>query len=411
MPKVRLDSWKSIAEYLERSPRTVQRWYSHNALPVHHFGGCKSSVFAYSEEIDRWLLSLAKESRLSDVGVDESLTARRSQSHETVLRAQEMWESRTEESLHTIAGLYRKAIEQNPANTNALTGLASAMISAAVHGVMDGAIAFPAATEALLRSAQLDASDVDGLCAAAWLMLIHERKGPQARSGFAEVLGRRSNNSFALGGMALSYVAEGDLEGARTWIWRAWQKNTLVPIHGALACWIEYLAGVPDAALNTAEQMRMSGSFGAALAIIESLALIQANPNSACLKRIAALASDYPLNLTLQCVLAHEYAVSGKSVRAREIVAAIEPINEQKKTRCAYGMALMAMGLGNDTEAIRWLETAFAEGSLWSLGLRSDPILNPLREDQRFQALLRRSGVEFSHHAYSGQISLIKRAG
>jgi hypothetical protein len=155
MPKVRLDSWKSIADYLERSPRTVQRWHAYHALPVHHFGGCKGSVFAYTEEIDRWLMSLAQENRLSDVGGDDSLAARRLQSRELVLRAHEMWESRTEESLHTIAGLYRKGIEQNPANTEALTGLANAMISAALHGVMDGAIAFPAATEALRRAAQL----------------------------------------------------------------------------------------------------------------------------------------------------------------------------------------------------------------------------------------------------------------
>jgi hypothetical protein len=32
MPKVRLDSWKSIADYLERSPRTVQRWHACHAL-------------------------------------------------------------------------------------------------------------------------------------------------------------------------------------------------------------------------------------------------------------------------------------------------------------------------------------------------------------------------------------------
>jgi serine/threonine-protein kinase len=411
MPKVRLDSWKSIADYLERSPRTVQRWHAYHALPVHHFGGCKGSVFAYTEEIDRWLMSLAQENRLSDVGGDDSLAARRLQSRELVLRAHEMWESRTEESLHTIAGLYRKGIEQNPANTEALTGLANAMISAALHGVMDGAIAFPAATEALRRAAQLDADEVDARCAGSWLRLVHERKGAQARAGFEDVLARQPDSSFALGGMALSHVAEGDLEGARAWVWKAWQRNTLVPILGALVCWIEYLAGASDAALNMAEQMRMSGACGGTLAIIESLALIQTGPNGAPLKRIAALASEYPQSLTLQCVLAHEYARSGKSARAREIRAAVEPMNAQKKRGNAYGMALLAVGLGNESEAIRWLETAFAEGSLWSLAFRSDPILIPLREDPRFQALLRKSGVQAGNSAYAGHLELITRAG
>ena len=411
MPKVRLDSWKSIADYLDRSPRTVQRWHACHELPVHHFGGLKGSVFAYGEEIDRWMISLAQESRLSDMGGDDTLAARRSQSRELVLRAHEMWESRSEESLQTIAGLYRKAIDQNPANTEALTGLANSLISAALHGVMDGAIAYPAATEALRRTAQLNADDVGAQCAAAWLRLVNERKGRQARAGFEEVLSCRPDCSFALGGMTLSHVATGDLDSARVWAWKAWQRNTLVPILGSVVCWIEYLTGANAAALDMAEQMRMSGGCGGVLAIIDSLALIEAGQSPARLKRIATLASDSPHSLTLQCVLAHASALSGKRTRAREIFATVEPMNDQKKKSNAYGMALLAMAVGNDMEAIRWLETSFAEGSLWSLAFRSDPILNRLRDDPRFQALMRRCGAEYGASPYTGQLELITRAG
>ena len=109
MPKVRLDSWKSIADYLERSPRTVQRWHAYHGLPVHHFGGCKGSVFAYAEEIDRWLTSLAQESRVFEGHGEETLALRRSQSRELVTRAHEMWESRSDESLQLIAGYVTKS--------------------------------------------------------------------------------------------------------------------------------------------------------------------------------------------------------------------------------------------------------------------------------------------------------------
>jgi tetratricopeptide (TPR) repeat protein len=322
-----------------------------------------------------------------------------------------MWESRSEASLHTIAGLYRKAIDENPANSEAFTGLANAMITAALHGVMDGAIAFPAAIEALRRTAQLDSDEVDSRCAAAWLSLIHQRKGRQARSGFEEVLTRHPNRSFALGGMALCHVAEGDLEGARAWAWKAWQQNALVPILGALVCWIEYLAGANEASLEMAEQMRLSGSNGGMLAVIESLALTQAGSSAAHAKRIAVLASEFPQSLTLQCVLAYDLARSGKSARAREVRAVIEALSMQKKRSNAYGMALMAMSLDNEFEAIRWLETSFAEGSLWSLALHSDPILNPLRNDPRFQTLLRRCRFTDSASAHAGHLELITRVG
>ena len=411
MPKVRLDSWKSIADYLERSPRTAQRWHADNGLPVHHFGGSKGSVFAYAAEIDRWMMSLAHENRLSDVGTDDTLATRGSQSRELVLRAHEMWESRSEESFHTIAGLYRRAIDKNPANVEALTGLANAMISSVLHGIMDGAIAYPAATEALRRTLQLDADEVDARCAAAWLMLVYERKGRQAHAGFEEVLSRQPDRSFALGGMALCHIAECDLEGARVWAWKAWQRNTLVPMLGSFVCWIEYLAGANTAALDLVEQMRMSGGWGGTLAIVESLSLIQAGPDSAGFKRIASLASDNPQSVTLQCVLAYACVLAGKTARAREIRDSIEPMNTQKKRSNAYGLALLSIGLGDNVEAVRWLETSFAEGSLWSLALGSDPVLNPLCDDSRFQGLLRRCRGQFGASAHTGHLELITRAG
>jgi TolB-like protein/Flp pilus assembly protein TadD len=61
MPSIksrRLDSWKSIADYLGRSVRTVFRWSDERGLPVHRVpGGKRHAVFAYSNELDAWLAS------------------------------------------------------------------------------------------------------------------------------------------------------------------------------------------------------------------------------------------------------------------------------------------------------------------------------------------------------------------
>jgi hypothetical protein len=50
-----LDSWKAIADYLNRNVRTVQRWEQIEGMPVHrqiHRKG--GSVYAYQQEIDAW---------------------------------------------------------------------------------------------------------------------------------------------------------------------------------------------------------------------------------------------------------------------------------------------------------------------------------------------------------------------
>ncbi len=52
----RLNSWKEIAAYLDRNPRTVQLWEKHEGFPVHRLThASRSSVYAHTAEIDEWL--------------------------------------------------------------------------------------------------------------------------------------------------------------------------------------------------------------------------------------------------------------------------------------------------------------------------------------------------------------------
>ncbi len=53
-----LNSWKEIAQYLNRGVRTVQRWEAELGMPVHRpRGTIHSAVFALPHEIDDWLKS------------------------------------------------------------------------------------------------------------------------------------------------------------------------------------------------------------------------------------------------------------------------------------------------------------------------------------------------------------------
>ena len=53
---LRLRSWKEIAVYLDRNPRTVQLWEKYEGLPVRrHVHRTNASVYAYREEVDAWL--------------------------------------------------------------------------------------------------------------------------------------------------------------------------------------------------------------------------------------------------------------------------------------------------------------------------------------------------------------------
>jgi hypothetical protein len=51
-----LNSWKEIAQYLDRGVRTVQRWERDLHLPVHRIGnGARSPVYANITELRFWM--------------------------------------------------------------------------------------------------------------------------------------------------------------------------------------------------------------------------------------------------------------------------------------------------------------------------------------------------------------------
>src|SRR5258708_18545190 len=51
----RLDSWKEIASWFERSEKTVRRWEQREGMPVHRLLHEKrGTVYAYSGELEAW---------------------------------------------------------------------------------------------------------------------------------------------------------------------------------------------------------------------------------------------------------------------------------------------------------------------------------------------------------------------
>jgi tetratricopeptide (TPR) repeat protein len=52
----KLDTWKEIASFFGRDERTVKRWEKERGLPVHRLpGGRRGTVYAFAEELTRWL--------------------------------------------------------------------------------------------------------------------------------------------------------------------------------------------------------------------------------------------------------------------------------------------------------------------------------------------------------------------
>jgi serine/threonine-protein kinase len=107
---------------------------------------------------------------------------------------------------------------------------------------------------------------------------------------------------------------------------------------------------------------------------------------------IATASKPEPDDSYLLASLGEAYARSGKTSEAQKV---IDKLNELTKQRYVppYAVAWIYVGLGQKQPALDWLEKSYANREDTMIWLNSDPSLDDLRSEPRFQDLVRRVGL------------------
>jgi hypothetical protein len=90
----------------------------------------------------------------------------------------------------------------------------------------------------------------------------------------------------------------------------------------------------------------------------------------------------------LRGALGYAYGVAGQRRRASELLDVMTNPGTRSKSHEPYAVALILIGLSERQKAVTLLEQSYREGSRWSLGFPSDPILAPLRNDPHYRQFL-----------------------
>ena len=407
----RLDTWKSVAQYLGRSCRTVQRWHSEYGLPVHHLGGDASSVFAYTDELDRWLRQRGRtisehasdppqashpprEGVIKDESVRLSSTsspewtpdAARIRSAGLVARAQRLWQSLSAVNLSAIARLYREAIDLDDSNALAFAGLSQALIAQGVLGKLHPSVAFRPAEAALRRALEVDHNLFEVRCAAAMLKMFVERDWNAARTSLQQAAFEHPTATQPLIGCGFLAIAENSLAKASEFFRRAlfeWPLNTSA---AELVCWVEYLSGRFESALALIADSRETGHDGAILDTVAALCEVLLYSSPSQVKRLESQARNSRQNVALLGVLGFSYGKLGQTTAARQVIRSMTHLGLIGTDDYAYPIALTHLGLNEHNEAINWLDQSYRHGSVWSLAFSSDPILEVLRTNPLHRA-------------------------
>ena len=104
---------------------------------------------------------------------------------------------------------------------------------------------------------------------------------------------------------------------------------------------------------------------------------------------LKTLGENAEVNASIKALQARAYAAWGKPAEATKLVQDLE----QDHPATPYLMAHAYAALGENEKAFVALDKAFDERHLQLVSLKTDPALDRLREDPRFEGLMRRVGL------------------
>ena len=91
--------------------------------------------------------------------------------------------------------------------------------------------------------------------------------------------------------------------------------------------------------------------------------------------------------------LGHAHALTGNQAEAKRLLQELQKLHE-RGLGDPYASALIYAGLGERDQAFEWLNNAADSRASWLTTLiKSDPRMDALRPDLRFQNILRRMGL------------------
>lgn len=300
------------------------------------------------------------------------------------LKGRYFWNKRTAEGLKTAVDYFNQAIQLNPNYTHAYVGLADSysLLGDWQYGVLTPAEAYPKAKSAAIKAIALDNNLGEAHISLAWCLDSFDWDWQSAEKEYKR--GIELSPGYATGhhwyGWHLATLGQNDEAIAE--MEKAENLDPLSLIIGADLAEELLIAHRYDDAIKQARTTMNMDPFFALTHYVLGEAFVQKHLYN---EAIAELQKAIELsgNTAFRSNLAYAYAVSGRKEEAEKL------LKDLKSN--APEIALVYVGLGNEDQAMSWLEKAYQER--FNPGALLRPTFDPLRPDPRFQSLLHRIGL------------------
>ncbi len=347
-----------------------------------------TDIFAVESEIAR---SVADKLRAELTGSEARAIAahptKNSEAYQLYLKGRFFWNKRTAKDFDAALTYFQQAIDQDPDFALAYAGLADTYVLLSGYAAASPTESLPRAKAAALKALDLDDSLGEAHASLAQAVCAYDFDFTRAEQEFRRAIVLNPNYATAHQWYAEMLNAMGRFDEAIRQIKRAWQLDPLSVIINADVGTVLCTAGHYDEAIPQLQKtLRMDPDFYYAHWNLGQALELKGRTDEAIAeyKKATAL-NDDPLPLAL---LGRLYGNLGRKDEAQKILARLHEIAKERYVSF-YSFAVVEMGLGEKQEAIRLLERAYEDHNGYDIAfIKTDPLLNPLRGEPAFQALV-----------------------
>jgi TolB-like protein/Tfp pilus assembly protein PilF len=348
-----------------------------------------TDIFAVESEIAK---AIAETLQAKLTGAEKSSIAKaptaNPEAYELYLKGRFFWNKRTGTDLRKAIDYFNQAIAKDPNYALAYVGLADSYLLLSSYAAVSPRESLPPARSALKKALELDDSLAEAH-ASFGLLATLELDLHGALDELKRAVELKPNYATAHHWLALAYLTLAQFDSAISEAKRAIELDPLSLVINADTSWIYFSARRYDEAeAQVRKTLEIDPQFFLAHYYWGEVLQFKGRLTEA----IAEFKKAFELNNDRYslAMLGQAYARNGQKDEAQKI---LDRLNEEAKSHyvAPYALALVQIALGDKDHAIEELERAYSEGETnYLFAIKVDPMLDDLRGDPRFEALVRK---------------------
>ena len=351
-------------------------------------------VFAIQDEIARTIVNTLRATSFRDTSDPPiSRGTDNVQAYGLYLRGRYAWNKRSQDGVIEAINFFEQAIAADPGYALAYTGLADAYAlhidyrNVAVH---DG---FARAKDYARKALELDESLAEAHASLAWSLFIYDWDWKSAGEEFRRAIQLDPQYATAHQWYGFLLASEGRFEEALIEAHSAQEGDPAsVSIRRSLGYTYFYARRFEPARYHLSRAIAMNPDAEESYRVLGLIHTFAGDHAEA--ERVLREALELPGAATYtHATLALALARAGDKSYAE---TTLEVLNRKREEDYVspVELATVNVALGRNDEAIDWMERAFEERRGWLAYLNVHPVVDPLRNEPRFKALVERMGLQ-----------------